>query len=187
MVGYRHQVTAVAAIACLMVAGCSGPAEERADAAQASDTSTVAQQSEWTAGIIDQPRPDGRPATLVAVQSSTHDGFDRVVFEFDERVPGYHVEFIDRPVRECGSGNVREMAGDGWLEVRMSLARAHTPEGQPTISERKRMPNLTVLSQLDLTCDFEGVVTWVLGVESPNRYRVQELSSPPRLRIDVQH
>lgn len=143
--------------------------------------------SEWTAGIIDRPRSDQPAARLVAVRTGTHEGFDRVVFEFDERLPGYHIEYIDKPVRKCGSGKVAPLAGDGWLEVRMYPARAHTEEGQPTVSNRERMPKLPVLSELELTCDFEAVVIWVFGVESPNRYQVRELSSPPRLVIDLRH
>jgi len=143
--------------------------------------------SEWTAGIIDRPRSDQPVARLVAVRTGTHEGFDRVVFEFDERVPGYHIEYIDKPVRKCGSGKVAPLAGDGWLEVRMYPAKAHTEEGQPTVSNRERMPKLPVLWELELMCDFEAVVTWVFGVESPNRYQVRELSSPPRLVIDLRH
>jgi len=30
-------------------------------------------------------------------------------------------------------------------------------------------------------------VTWVLAVQSPNRYRVLELEDPARLVIDVRH
>jgi len=143
--------------------------------------------SEWTAGIIDRPRSNQPAAKLAAVRTGTHEGFDRVVFEFDERVPGYHIEYIDQPVRKCGSGKVTPLAGDGWLEVRMYPAKAHTEEGQPTVSNRERMPKLPVLSELELTCDFEAVVTWVFGVESPNRYQVRELSNPPRLVVDLKH
>ncbi|MDR9425709.1 MAG: hypothetical protein RI567_10560 [Marinobacter sp.] len=151
------------------------------------DESGAVYLSEWTAGIIDRPRPDQPAAKLVDVRTGTHAGFDRVVFEFDERVPGYHIEYIDKPVRKCGSGKVTPLAGDGWLEVRMYPAKAHTEEGQPTVSNRERMPKLPVLSELELTCDFEAVVTWVFGVESPNRYQVRELSNPPRLVVDLRH
>lgn len=183
----RHHAAAVTAALCLAVAGCGGAAHERDHSPQADAERSVAYASEWTAGIIDRPQLDAPVATLVAVRTGTHDGFDRVVFEFDERVPGYHIEYIDQPVRKCGSGNVTQMAGDGWLEIRMSPVNAHTEEGRPTVVERERMPNLRVLSELELTCDFEAVVTWVLGVESPNRYQVRELSSPPRLVVNVQH
>ena len=69
----------------------------------------------------------------------------------------------------------------------MSPANAHTEEGRPTVAERERTPSLPVLSELELTCDFEAVVTWVLGVGSPNRYQVREMNSPPRLVVDVRH
>ena len=173
----RYLAPLVAATVCLAMAGCGVAVDERA----------VARVSEWTAGIIDRPRSDAPAATLVAVRTGAHDGFDRVVFEFEERVPGYHTEYIDQPVRKCGSGKVTQVAGDGWLEVRMYPANAHTEKGRPTVAERERRPTLPVLAELELTCDFEAVVTWVFGVESPNRYQVRELASPPRLVVDVRH
>lgn len=185
MVRIRHHAAMVAVMVCFAVAGCGGVSDVQDDSPQAD--AEPAHAPEWTAGIIDRPQPDAPAATLVAVRTAAHDGFDRIVFEFAEQVPGYHTEYIDRPVRKCGSGNVTQVAGDGWLEVRMYPANAHTEEGQPTVAERERMPNLPVLSELELTCDFEAVVTWVFGVESPNRYQVRELSSPPRLVVDVRH
>lgn len=141
-----------------------------------------------TAGIVDVERPAARISILRDVRVAEHAGFDRVVFELaGPDAPGYHVEYIDRPVRQCGSGDVVELAGDGWLEVRMSPVHAHTEEGRPTVLERERHPRLPVLLELELTCDFEAVVTWVLGMASPNRYRVVELADPPRLVIDIGH
>jgi hypothetical protein len=179
-----HNFTA--AFVCLALVGCATEVK-RGEAPQARNEGQDIQEHTWTAGIIDRPQPDSRPARLIAVRTATHDGFDRTVFEFDKRLPGYHTEYIDQPVRKCGSGKVAQLAGDGWLEVRLYPARAHTEEGEPTVLERERMLDMTVLSELEQTCDFEAVVTWVLGVQSPNRYRVRELSSPPRLVIDVRH
>lgn len=174
---------AVAAVLVLSVAGC-GSATGKRDEVSRADTLYA---SEWTAGVIDRPQLHAPAVTLIGVRTGSHDGFDRVVFEFAERVPGYHIEYIDRPVRKCGSGEVTQVGGDGWLEVRMSPANAHTEQGRPTVAERERMPRLPLLAELELTCDFEAMVTWVLGVESPNRYRVQELTNPPRLVVDVRH
>jgi len=165
----------------------SNAANEKDQSPPGDDEQNTVYLSEWTAGIIDRPRTDQPVARLVDVRTGLHEGFDRVVFEFDERVPGYHVEYIDQPVRKCGSGKATPLAGDGWLEVRMYPANAHAEEGKPTVANRERMPGLPVLSELELTCDFEAVVTWVFGVESPNRYQVRELSSPPRLVIDLRH
>jgi hypothetical protein len=127
-------------------------------------------------------------AVMSDVRSARHEGYDRVVFEFDgSELPTYHIEYIDKPVRGCGSGDVVPFAGDGWLEVRFSDSQAHTPEGQPTIKDRSRSPNLPIVKDLKITCDFEAEVTWVMGVSSPNRYRVIELSNPTRLVIDIKH
>jgi hypothetical protein len=79
------------------------------------------------------------------------------------------------------------VAGDAWLEIRFVPAQAHTDAGEPTVTDRDRQPGLPIVKQIVSTCDFEGHVTWVLGVSSPNRYRVLELAAPTRLVIDVRH
>lgn len=139
-----------------------------------------------TAGIVDVPR-QGAPSVLSAVRAARHDGYDRVVFEFSGGVPGYHVEYIDRPVRDCGAGDSIPVAGDAWLEVRFFPAFAHTEQGQPTLPFREVRPNLPNVLEVERTCDFEAVVTWVLGTRSPKRYRVLELADPSRFVIDVRH
>lgn len=141
---------------------------------------------EGTAGIIERKAGGAGVAILRAVRTAAHPSFDRVVFEFEEGVlPGYHVEYIDRPVRQCGSGKVVPLAGDGWLRIRLEPARAHTEQGEATITDRERRPNHPNLKELKLVCDFEAQVEWVLGLGSPNRYRVLELRNPARLVVDV--
>ena len=142
----------------------------------------------WTQGIVDRPSVDGRISVLTGVREASHAGHDRVVFEFQGTTrPGYHVEYVDRPVTECGSGEAVSMAGDAGLEIRLTPAQAHTDAGQPTVTSRNRTPRFPIIEQIRLTCDFEGHVTWVLGVSSPHQYQVLELSNPTRLVVDVQH
>jgi hypothetical protein len=140
-----------------------------------------------TAGIITKKRDTQAPARLIDVRSARHAGFDRVVFEFDGSVPGYHLEYVDKPVRRCGSGDPTAVAGDAWLEVRLTPADAHDTEGKALIAVRERSLDHAVLKELEQTCDFEAHVTWVLGLGSPNHFRVLELSAPPRLVVDVKH
>jgi hypothetical protein len=139
-----------------------------------------------TAGATDKPRPGAKPAVLRDVRAARHEHFDRVVFEFEgDALPGYHVEYIDKPVRQCGSGDVVDVAGQGFLAVRTTPADAHDAAGKATVPFRERKLKLGVLEEIERTCDFEGEVTWVLGVSSPNRYRVLELTKPARLVVDV--
>lgn len=143
---------------------------------------------EWIVGIVDRPRPASGVVVQTALRLARQDFFDRIVWEFaGPALPGYHIEYVDRPVRQCGSGEVVPMAGDGWLQVRFQPAQAHDDAGRPTIADRERAPGLPNLKEIKLLCDFEADVEWILGVASPNRYRVMELTSPTRLVVDIQH
>lgn len=140
-----------------------------------------------TLEVTEKQRPDLAPALLKEVRAGSQEGFDRVVFELEgSAVPGYRIEYVDRPV-QCGSGEAVEVEGEAWLQVRLIPANAHTEAGEPTVRERERRLNLPVLKELESTCDFEADVTWVLGLASRRPYRVQELSSPARLVVDVGH
>lgn len=137
-------------------------------------------------GIV-QVRRSGELAVQQALRVTKNDAFDRVVFEFRERVPGYHLEYIDKPVRGCGAGDARRIEGDGWLEVRFSPAAAHTEGGAPTLRAREFKPALSIVREIERTCDFEGVVTWVIGTAAAQRFRTYEMSSPPRLVVQIEH
>jgi hypothetical protein len=139
---------------------------------------------EGTVGIVEVRREEA-VRTQTAIRAASHAGYERVVFEFDTGVPGYHIEYIDKPIRDCGAGDVKEIAGEGWLEVRLYPARSHDDAGRPTLPARELEPRLAVVRELERTCDFEAVVTWVIGAASPNRFRVLELSGPPRLVVDI--
>jgi hypothetical protein len=156
---------------------------ENGDEAQPPSAATL-DRLPLTAGVLSMAR-EGPVRTQRALRVASHPGFDRIALEFDSGVPGYHLEYVDRPVRDCAAGRVVPIAGDGWLELRLDGARAHTEAGQPTIAWRELEPDARLVLEVERTCDFEGVVTWVVGVRSPNRFRVFELDAPPRLVVDV--
>jgi hypothetical protein len=145
---------------------------------------------EGTAGIIEKKGVVGKTVVQSDVRAARHAGYDRIVFEFEgPALPSYHLEYVDRPLHRCGSGQVVDIAGEGWLRVRFETAAAHDERGKATIAEadRQRKYTLGMLRELVLTCDFEGQVIWVLGAKSPNRYRVLELQRPTRLVVDIRH
>ena len=139
----------------------------------------------WTAGV--SRKQGSRVATLREVRTASHPEYDRIVYEFSGGLPGYHIEYVDRPVRQCGSGDTVPLPGDAWLSMRFEPANAHTEEGQPTVLERQRewSDAKANLKALKLICDFEAQTEWVAGVGYPGRYRVLELTGPARIAIDV--
>lgn len=125
---------------------------------------------------------------LRAVRVGKQPGMDRLVFEFDTAgLPEWEVEYVDRPVRDCGSGDAVPVAGDAWLQVRFTGAQAHTEKGESTSGPRRRPLAQPIARELVRTCDFEGKVTWVVGVARPNPYTPRIMARPARLVIDIAH
>lgn len=185
-------------VALLSASGCGPsepvPAETAAAPPPASAPDPTAAlpgaDTSWTVGVQDLPGAGG-PALVRSVRLAAHrDGrppHDRAVFETEGGTPGVHVEYVDRPVRACGSGEALYPEGDGYLEVRLDGARAHTEAGEPTVPHDRQSRDLPVVRETVPTCDFEGTVTWVLGVASPEPYRVFRLQNPARVVVDVRH
>ena len=169
----------------------SGNSATPTPALRPDEASESTETFEGTAGITEKKNPNVKESVVASyVRSARHDGFDRVVFEFlGDQFPTYKIEYIDKPVRSCGSGDVVPFAGDAWLSVRLTGAQAHAPEGDATIpvEDRTQSPNLPIVKDLKMICDFEGEVEWVMGVSSPNKYRALELRAPTRLVVDVKH
>lgn len=155
------------------------PADERAGPA--------GPDSGWTHAAVEAPG-DGGVATLVAVRTARHPGFERVVFDFGAGpLPDHRVAYVDRPQHECGSGNEVRLEGDAWLQLDLQPAMAHDDAGMATIpaAERHTRPALGNLIELRLTCDFEAQVSWVLGLHTPGDFRILRLTHPSRLVLDV--
>ena len=142
---------------------------------------------EGSIAVTEKKRSERPPATLKTVRTATHEGFDRIVFEFAESgLPGYRIEYTDKPVQKCGSGEAVSVRGDARMLIQIQPANAHTEEGGVTsYPERERTLSLPVMRELKLTCDFEADVQWVLGLASQKRYRVVELLNPARLVVDI--
>lgn len=145
--------------------------------------------SDWTAGIVhDSTRMSpGTFAIVQEVRTARHDDHDRIVFEFSgPDIPGFHIEYIDEPVRECGSGKPVYLPGDGWLMIKFLSARMHK-NGSSTVTQRDLRPNHPILLRLTTVCDFENYVTWVASVATPNKFQVLTLKDPSRLIVDIKN
>lgn len=146
------------------------------------------QEEGWQSGVARRGGGNAGVAILTQVRSARNDGFDRVVFQFaDATVPGYSIEYVDRPVRQCGSGDVVPLLGGAWLSMRLEPAQAHDDRGRATVAQRSLSPGLPNILAITSICDFEGQVEWVAAVRSPTGFRVSELRDPARLVVDVKH
>lgn len=143
---------------------------------------------EWTTESRSGEGTGDRMAVLESVRSARANGYDRIVIEFDSgRLPGYQVEQVEPPVRQCGSGQSIPLEGDAWLRVRLEPAQAHDERGRPTVRQRSQRVDLPVLRELRLICDYEGQVEWILRLDSDAPFRVTELSNPARIVVDVRN
>lgn len=127
-------------------------------------------------------------ANMTALRAAHQPGFDRIVFEFTGTAPGFEAEYVDKPLHEDGSGNEVPLRGQFALHVRMENASGFDfDKGAPSYNGpyRLRPADTTVVEELARTGDFEGVLSWAIGVKTKAGFRVRQLSDPPRLQIEI--
>lgn len=144
--------------------------------------------SRGTVESVEIKRPDMDPVVLQDVAIEKQANSDRIIFTFEgSSVPGYRVAYTSPPVEQCGSGEPLTVNGTEMLIVNLSPAQAHTEAGLPTLKQREQHPLMPVLQEMELSCDFEGEVSWALGLAARKPYQASELSDPARLMIEIEH
>lgn len=139
--------------------------------------------------------PSGSEAALLErVAIGRHEGYDRVVFQFRNALPGYRVEYVEPPLREDGSGNVIRVDGTAFVVVRMEPASGFdlsVPEGELVYKGPRRLSGAdagtSVVREVVRTGDFEAVLTWAVGLSDRVDFRVRTLEGPPRLVVDFRN
>jgi hypothetical protein len=127
-------------------------------------------------------------AQITDVRIGTHDGYDRVVFEFDSGLPDAVIEGVLPPFYADPSGLEIEVTGSAFLKVTMHGASKVSPDGVVTYGGSTNFePEFDRLLQLLEGGDFEAVSTWYLGLDGGSCFRVLTLSDPSRLVIDIEH
>ena len=131
---------------------------------------------------------------LERVVVGRHEGFDRVVWQFRNAVPGYRVEYVEPPLREDGSGDRVDVSGAAFVVVRMERASGFdlsVPEGELVYTGPRRLAGTdagtSVVREAVRTGDFEAVLTWAVGLTDRVDFRVRTLAGPPRLVVDFRN
>jgi hypothetical protein len=123
------------------------------------------------------------PPELVSVATSERDGYDRVLFTFEGAAPGYQVRYVSQVTDQAGRR--LDLDGQAFLAVVFEPARAHEPGGQATFATVDLEPGSPALRQVRFAGDFEGQVSFGIGVADRGGFRVSELRDPARVAIDV--
>jgi hypothetical protein len=117
------------------------------------------------------------------------EGYDRFVLQFSGPIPGYDVRYVRRPITEDPSDRPVTLQGDSVLRIRLEPASTvdlASENAVVTYTGSKRLrADTEAVNEAVLIGDFEAVMTWVLGVDGRQPFRVTELSGPNRLVIDV--
>jgi hypothetical protein len=124
--------------------------------------------------------------TLVAIRAAHHPeatpAYDRVVFEFSEQVPLLRIEYVKNLIAD-GSGLPVPIAGRAILCIQFTPAQAHSDSGQVT-APNHITPKLPLIKAIVSAGDFEGVVTYGIGLARKVETRILTLDSPNRVVID---
>jgi hypothetical protein len=125
-------------------------------------------------------------STLVAIRAAHHaegtPDYDRVVFEFDTQVPLLRIEYVRQLISD-GSGLPITIPGRAILLVQFTTARAHDDSGAAT-APNKLTPKLPIVRAIVSAGDFEGIVTYGIGLSKKAYTRILTMDNPNRLVID---
>jgi hypothetical protein len=193
--------TAAIFLLAVILAGCGSPSPASTAAAtpNASDNpAQVASGPRITPPTVTPPTPPGTNlpafacadtgggtagvANETAVRVAAQSGYDRFVLQFDSTVPAYTVKRQPSSVFKVGSsGQSITLSGTAG-----ALVQVHTATGQNTYNGPIDFVHADwmVLNEARLTGDFEGYLSWGLGLSRASCLRTFTLTDPPRLVID---
>lgn len=121
---------------------------------------------------------------VVAITAASHPGFDRVVFRFTGGLPASREGLYVPQLIEDGSGNVKPIAGRRILQIRLHDAEAHDAAGNPSapLAATFALPNVM---QVVSAGDFEGIVTYGIGLTARTGFHLFTLRNPARVVVDI--
>ncbi|MGA5298399.1 AMIN-like domain-containing (lipo)protein [Nucisporomicrobium flavum] len=149
-------------------------------------TSTTAPApAHWTSGPVtvrhDPAVPPVPVLTGIRYAAHSQEGFDRIVFDIGNALPGYSVRYVSE-VRADPSDQPVRVPGRRFLLVVLNPAQAHRDDGSATVSGT-HTTGLPMLKGYAVAGDFEGHVSVAIGLDDVVGYRVGEL--PGRIYLDV--
>jgi hypothetical protein len=131
------------------------------------------------------PHPN-HETQLWQVRVGNDGSFDRIVFDQRFSKSGYDVHYV-KHVTADASGKRIHVKGKYFLSVSFTNTGTDAAAGKPTDVHHKYTPLLPEIRQIKKTGEFEGVVSFGIGLKHRNGFRVDNLTHPHRVVIDVEH
>lgn len=166
----------------------------------ATTSSTTSTSTTTTIPAVGEPQTeehqsDGFPGAgetgfLTDIEIATHQGYDRVVFEFDKAAPEFRIRYVEPPIEESPSGQEIDMQGTAFLEITMSPGSAvdlsgDAPEETYDGPDRFEPDEGPPIEEVVKTEDFEHVMAWVIGLDAEHPFSFTTLEDPHRLVVDI--
>ncbi len=168
-----------------------------------SESASPSQPGESSEATGSPPAPDawicGEPVTLAAtggvvvhtadVRVGTHDGYDRITFEYlEDGTPEFDMRTASPPFTEDGSGNPMTVNGSPVMQITLQGATKLADDGSVTYTGPTEFePGFPQLVHLIERGDFEAVNSWYVGLNGGDCMRATVLTDPSRIVVDVQH
>jgi hypothetical protein len=161
----------------------------QASGTQASGTQASGTQAPAAAQLDSTQRACARPGSyLTAVRTGKHDSYDRVVFQFSGGLPSVRTERVST-VYSDPKGAPVPLAGKSRLHVVFGGASAFCPQPAHWTWSGPRVlaPRYPQLLMIKAAGDFEGYLSFGIGLATRGGYHVSSLTGPDRVVIDFAH
>jgi hypothetical protein len=195
----------VAACLAFVVAGCgssSGKDAVSTDTTVSASTTAPSSGADTTTTTVElsttslpcQPIPipttpvtsptASQASLLTKVEELGDSCVDHVIFDFDGKgtdPPGYTLTYGTAPFVADGSGAPVAVAGSAFVVVKVKPGYGYDFEkGVATYTGPKSVPigHTNHVRAIVETGDFEGVLTWVIGLDSKRAFSVQATGTP---------
>ncbi|MXW18714.1 MAG: hypothetical protein F4139_13520 [Gemmatimonadetes bacterium] len=196
----RHALTLVTPLLVLLATGCGednreldpyvsteNPRETLTELDYGNlDSAEIRLNLPWSRNKVSRDAtPDVPPTALSAVTTESLDGYDRVVFTFNERYPGYALAYATEGGGGCDG---TEPAGEAPAHLVVEFDGALSNEGgTPLVEDLERTLDFPALAGAAQVCDEGNRVKWILAAGAQVEYRILEMLGTPRLVVDLRH
>jgi hypothetical protein len=127
---------------------------------------------------------EGTDVYLTSVDTQGDNCVDHVIFGFKNAAsgsPGYSITYGSPPFAQDGSGTPVAVKGSSFIVVQVKPGYGFDfVTNQPTYTGPKRIPvaGANHVTEVVETGDFEGVLTWVIGLDSKRPFTVEATGTP---------